>query len=123
MVLVLKTQNIYPKRNNDLVIKTAYKPKGPNLPSKRPFGTAYELAKLGLKSLGWYDQVRQYDPGFYLDKFTKKYSYKPRKRLTGYTLSTRGFLKKTPPSYNKLGKTRCGQNWFSNDNQFKTNNC
>jgi len=98
-----------------MVIKTAIKPKGPSLPSKRPFGTLYEVAKLGLKSLGYYDQIKQYDPGYYLEKYRKRYSYKPRKRVTGIALQTRGFLKKAPYGYNKLGKTRSRRYCSSNE--------
>ncbi len=77
-----------------MVIKTTVKQRGPTLPSKRPLGTFYELGKLGLKSLGYYEDIKQYDPGYHLERFSEKYSYKPGKRLTGYVSQTRGFLKK-----------------------------
>ncbi len=64
----------------NLVIKTVSGQYGPKLPSKRPFGSVYELAKQGLKSYGYYEDFKQYDPGYYFDK----YSYKPQKRLAGY---------------------------------------
>ncbi len=67
-----------------MVIKTAVKPKGPKLPSKRPLGSLYQLGKLGLQSLGYYEDIKQYDPGYHLERFRDKYSYKPRKRLAGY---------------------------------------
>ncbi len=75
-----------------MVIKTAVKPKGPNLPSKRPLGTVYEAGKYVLKTLGYYEEFKQYDPGYYYEQYIQKYTYKPRKRLTGYALSTQGFL-------------------------------
>ncbi len=89
-----------------MVIKTAVKPKGPSLPSKRPLGTLYEVAKLGLKSLGYYNEIKQYDPGFWVQKYRDRYSYKPRKRLTAYALQTRGFLKKAPFANRRFRKTR-----------------
>ncbi len=67
-------------KNNELVIKTAVKPSGPSLPSKRPFGTFYKIAKETLDYYGYYQQIKQYDPGYYFDK----YKYKPRKRVAGY---------------------------------------
>ncbi len=88
-----------------MVIKTAVKPKRASLPSRRPFASVYELVKLGLKSQGYYQQIQKYDPGYYTEKYQKRYSYKPRKRITGYALQTRGFFKKAPFSYNKFRKT------------------
>ncbi len=102
-----------------MVIVTAHKPKGPNLPSKRPFGTAYQVAKRGLQLSGYYDKydLRRFDPGYYQEKYIKKYTYKPRKRLTGYALQTRGFLLqkkklsgqycKFPQKYNGKSGNRC----------------
>ncbi len=63
-----------------MVIKTAVKPGKAKLPSKRPFGSAYNIAKQGLKYFGYYKDIQQYDPGYYFEK----YSYKPYKRVTGY---------------------------------------
>ncbi len=63
-----------------MVIKTAVKPKGPKLPSKRPFGSIYDIAKEFAKTYGYYEDIKQYDPGYYIDKYT----YKPRKRVAGY---------------------------------------
>ncbi len=63
-----------------MVIKTAFKPKGPNLPSKRPLGSVYEAGKYALKSYGLYEDIKQYDPGYYIER----YSYKTPKRVTSY---------------------------------------
>ncbi len=65
-----------------MVIKTAITTKRPSLPSKRPFASVYELVKQGLKTYGIYDDygLQQYDPGYYMEKYT----YKPRKRVAGY---------------------------------------
>ncbi len=60
-----------------MVIKTAVKPRGPSLPSKRPFGIFYEAAKQGLRTLGLYEDIKQYDPGYYYER----YSYKTPKRV------------------------------------------
>ncbi len=68
------------RSNNELVIKTAVKPRGPNLPSKRPLGSIYEFAKFTAKQFGIYQEIKQYDPGYYIEKYT----YKPRKRIAGY---------------------------------------
>ncbi len=91
----------------ELVIVTAHKPKGPNLPSKRPFGTVYEAAKYGLKASGYYKQynLERYDPDVLYKKHVGKYTYKPRKRVAGYVgqkihekksikYSSRGFQQK-----------------------------
>ena len=74
-------------RTNDiLVIKTAYKPRGPSLPSRRPFSTLYQAGKAGLKYYGYYDkyQLQRYDPDYLYEKHVKRYTYKPRKRVAGY---------------------------------------
>ncbi len=100
--------------NNELVIKTAVKPRGPSLPSKRPGQLIYETVKYGLKSMGIYDEVRQYDPGYYIEKYRKRYAYKPRKRITGYALQTRGFLQKKDASTDrKFTKTCSGRSLIS----------
>ena len=64
-----------------MVIVTGYKQKGAKLPSKRPFGAVYDIAREGLKYYGYYDKynLRQYDPQVYVDKYT----YKPHKRVAG----------------------------------------
>ena len=63
-----------------LVIVTATRRTKVSLPSKRPFSSVYELAKQASKTLGYYEDIKQYDPGYYFER----YSYKPRKRLAGY---------------------------------------
>ena len=65
---------------DQLVIKTAVKPGRPKLPSKRPFGAIYDVAKEFAKEYGYYESFKQYDPGYYIDKYT----YKPHKRVAGY---------------------------------------
>ncbi len=97
----LKRQNIYPRRKkNELVIKTAFKPRGPNLPSKRPFGTIYQVAKAGLQLSGYYDKydLRRFDPDYLYKKHVERYTYKPGKRAIGYALQTKGFLRKKKSS-------------------------
>ncbi len=50
-------------------------------PSKAGYVSgAYEVAKIGLKSYGYYQDVEPYLP----DKYVDKYTYKPHKRITGY---------------------------------------
>ncbi len=85
MIVLLKNRLIL-KSCNDMVIVTAHKPKGPNLPSKRPFSSVYEAAKYGLKTSGYYQQydLERYDPDVLYKKHVGKYTYKPRKRLAGY---------------------------------------
>ncbi len=90
-----------------MVIVTAHKPKGPNLPSKRPLGAFYEAAKYGLKASKLYAKydLQRYDPDVLYEKHVGKYTYKPRKRLAGYVgqkihekkkfkYSSRGFQQK-----------------------------
>ncbi len=55
-----------------MVLKTGFDERRPNLPSKRPFGTMYQAVKLGLKEFGYYDQIRQYDPGYYFDQLNQR---------------------------------------------------
>ncbi len=64
----------------ELVIKTSLDVKRPNITSKRPGGLIYEIIKYGLNEYGYYDQIKQYDPGYYQEK----YKYKPVKRITSY---------------------------------------
>ncbi len=113
----LKTRNIYLKRRYELVIKTAVKPRGPGLPSKRPLSSLFEVGKQVTKSLGFYQEYElwRYDPDYLYEKTVGKYGYKPRKRVTGYALQTRGFLKKASTSYNKFGKAR-SRRYYSNNN-------
>ncbi len=100
-----------------LVIKTGYKTRRPGLPKKRPgkIGYVYETIKFGLKEFGHYNQIRKYDPGYYLDK----YSYKPRKRIAGY-LGQKIYESKTSSGNNKYRKTRnrlCGR-YLNNKYEF-----
>ncbi len=85
-----------------LVIKTAVKPSRPKLPSKRPLGAFYDIARQGLEISGLYSKynLQQYDPQVYVDKYT----YKPHKRVAGYL--GKKLWSKTKTSYNKLRKTR-----------------
>ncbi len=63
--------------------------------------------------MGWYDQIKQYDPGFYLEK----YKYKTGKRIVSYALQKTVF-KKTPAGYNKFRKTCSG--WLIYDKYHNT---
>ncbi len=96
-----------------LVIKTAVKTKRPGLPSKRPFSSLYEIGKQTLRTFGYYEQYKQYDPGYHFERFSKKYTYKPRKRVAGY-LGKALHESKTKTSYSKQYKTRSGcWNWHN----------
>ncbi len=65
-----------------MVIKTAVRQRRPTSPRPRlnPYGTGYQIAKQVSKSWGFYQDIKQYDPGYYVEKYT----YKPRKRIAGY---------------------------------------
>ncbi len=112
------------RKNNELVIKTAIKPRGPSLPSKRPGQLIYETIKTGLKISGYYDEYElfRYDPDVLYERYAKKYTYKPRKRLTGYALQTQGFLRSKKKfrsrQYSQFNQERCGYssgyNWNCN---------
>ncbi len=93
---LLKPTRIPPLVEQKLVIKTASRTKRPSnpRPSTRPTGFVYEVAKGVLQYYGVYEEFKQYDPGYYIEKYQKRYSYKPRKRITGYALQTKGFLKR-----------------------------
>ncbi len=80
-----------------MVIKTATSTKRPTNPRPRfgKYGRIYEVAKAVSQYTGYYEKYAKYaDPDYYYRQYGKKYTYKPRKRLTGYVQSTRGFLKK-----------------------------
>ncbi len=81
------------------MIVTAWDTKRPTSPKPgKPFGLAYELTKGTLDFYGYYKKydLKRFDPEYYYDKYVKKYTYKPRKRITGHALSTKGFLRETP---------------------------
>ncbi len=63
-----------------MVIQTNINVKRPNITSKRPGGLFYEFGKEALKYYGYYEDIKQYDPGYYQEK----YKYKPVKRVAGY---------------------------------------
>ncbi len=67
-------------------------------------GSAYHIGKRLVKTAGLYPQIEPYLPETYLDPIRKRYGYKPRKRITGHALSTRGFLKKAPFTNRKYGE-------------------
>ncbi len=99
-----------------MVIKTSYKTKRPSVPKKRPgkFGYIYETVKSGLQEFGYYDQIRKYDPGYYLDK----YSYKPRKRIAGLVGQKLHAKKKLRSSrnyqfYQKFSEFQSKHKWYS----------
>ncbi len=108
------------KNQIELVIKTAFKPKGPNLPSKRPFGTVYQVVKKGLQYSGYYDRynLRRYDPDYLYEKYAKKYTYKPRKRVAGYLgqklheKKTRKLSSKRSYFYQKPVSFRWWNDWY-----------
>ncbi len=85
-----------------MVIKTAVKQSRPKLPSKKPFGAIYDIARQGLEISGLYSKynLQQYDPQVYVDKYT----YKPHKRVAGYL--GKKLWSKTKTSNNKFRKTR-----------------
>ncbi len=108
------------KVNDQLVIKTAVKQRRPGLPSKRPFGTLYKIAKESLQYLGYYEDIKQYDPGYYFER----YSYKPRKRLTGYAFQTKGFLRKKKrygSGYKFNQECFSGSRWNNSSQSFDEN--
>jgi len=91
-----------------MVIKTAVKTKRPGLPSKRPFGSVYELAKQSLQYYGYYEDIKKYDPGYYVEKYT----YKPHKRIAGKLgqILHKSKTKSRIPSINRqFDKKRCEQ--------------
>ncbi len=69
-----------------MVIKTGFRQKRPTNPRPRPspYGGLYEAGKAMAQYYGTYEQFKQYDPGYYADKYVKKYTYKPGKRVAGY---------------------------------------
>ncbi len=99
-----------------MVIKTTSRTKRPTnpRPSTRPTGLVYEVAKGLLQSHGIYEELKQYDPGYYIEKYQRKYTYKPRKRITGYAIQTKGFLKRYETRnkfYQKPVTQGCWNNW------------
>ncbi len=105
MTSTLKTaQKLYPRRKNDLVIKTSLNVKRPNITSKRPGGLIYELAKGALQHYGYYEDIKQYDPGFYMEK----YKYKPVKRIAG-KLGQKLWLPKRIRSQKRRYVVECNQ--------------
>ncbi len=100
-----------------MVIKTATNQKRPSLPSKRPFGTLYQIAKTGLQYTGYYDEynLQRYDPEYLYEKHVGKYAYKPRKRITGALQKTKGFLHATGNKFNK--KSSYNKRWCNFNNK------
>ena len=100
------------------MIVTSIPTNRPSLPSKRPFGTIYNIGKQYLKVSGIYDKynLRQYDPGYYFEK----YSYKPRKRIAGklgqelqkrFRTPKRRYVTKRYQQYQKQSYDSCWNNW------------
>ncbi len=90
-----------------MVIKTAYKPKGPSLPSRRPFSSVYYAGRKALQYYGYYDKynLQRYDPEVYIEK----YRYKPLKRTAGYlgrALHAKTISQKKRIQRNQLDKER-----------------
>ncbi len=63
-----------------MVIKTATRQGSPTIPGKKPIRLLYEFGKQTLIAHGYYEDIKQYDPGYYIEK----YSYKPVKRIAGH---------------------------------------
>ncbi len=60
-------------------------------PSRAAYGPAmYEIGKNIVKSYGYYQDIEQYLP----DKYVERYTYKPHKRAYGYARLSKGFLRK-----------------------------
>ncbi len=105
-----------------MVIKTNINVKRPNITSKRPGGLIYETGKAILQYYGYYEDIKQYDPGFYQEK----YKYKTGKRVRSYIASSiqKEFqVSKRYETSNKFYK-ECGQqsrwsNWYKHGK----NNC
>ncbi len=91
-------------------------------PSGKPYGAIYETVRTGLDIAGIYDEydLSQYDPQYYYDKYVKKYTYKPRKRLTGYALQTKGFLREKIHANRSYGfqqeQRESTSGWYSRSN-------
>ncbi len=106
------------------MIVTTKRQKGPNLPSKRPLSSVYEGVKYAAKAYGIYEDIKQYDPGFYYERYAKKYTYKPRKRITGYAFQTQGFLRKKNYASTYRFKQKCDKpHWSGNYYNSKSNTC
>ncbi len=99
-----------------MIVKARGKKTRITLPSKRPFGTFYEIGKQSLQYYGYYEDLKRYDPGYYIEKYT----YKPHKRIAGY-LGQKFHAKKRKlsSSYYKLDQ-ECLQFWWWS--QFHDNN-
>ncbi len=70
-----------------MVIQTSVKVKRPTSPkpTTSPYAPAFEIIKAATEWSGYYDDYFQYlDPDWYYDKYVKKYTYAPRKRVAGY---------------------------------------
>ncbi len=112
MILVLRRNRL------ELVIKTAVKPRGPGLPSRRPFGSVYQAGKAGLQLSGYYDkyQLWRYDPDYLYQKHVRKYTYKPRKRVAGYLGQAFHAKKRIQTRYQVYKKfSNCGSKYWNNN--------
>ncbi len=99
-----------------MVIKTATKKTKVSLPSKRPGQLIYESAKYAAKAFGVYQDIKQYDPGYYFER----YSYKTPKRVTSYIAgklqkrfrkAKRRYVAKRGQFYKERSRFQCG-NYF-----------
>ncbi len=88
-----------------MVIKTNIGVKRPNITSKRPGSLIYEIGKAGLQYYRYYEDIKQYDPGYYIEK----YKYKPAKRVTSYATQK---IQKTYDAYYKQHQKRSRSNGF-----------
>ncbi len=85
---------------------------GTGSPKAYPIGTrpakpsiipaAYEVFKTGLRGVGYYKDIEPYLP----DRYIKKYTYKPHKRVAGY-LGQAVHPKKKYRTYDKFSKEHC----------------
>ncbi len=70
-------------------------------------GPAYQGFKAVARTYGFYKDIKPYLPEEIIKKYTGKYKYKPRKRLTAYAFQTRGFLKKSNGPKTSQLKQKC----------------
>ncbi len=100
-----------------MVIKTVFRQRKPTSPkpSTKPFSAIYETVKFGLQEFGYYDQIRQYDPGWYFEK----YKYKTGKRVTSKIAQTLLSKKKFSKSYRQFHKECDEYSGFSKYNSGK----
>ncbi len=121
-MITLRRHLLKPNRKNKMVIKVASRQSRPKLPtSKRPSQLIYEVVKYASKYFGIYNEIKQYDPGYYYERYYKQYAYKPRKRITGYAFQTKGFLQRRK-TYGKFRKAFAFSHYRSHLDECRNNN-